>query len=65
MYGRALKEQEPMVIVDPFMGSGSTALAARQLGCGFIGWDRDANVVSMAKEKFEALKQVLSRSYTV
>ena len=65
MYGRALKEQEPMVIVDPFMGSGSTALAARQLGCGFIGWDRDANVVSMAKEKFEALKQVLTRSYTV
>ena len=61
MFGRALKEQEPVVIVDPFMGTGSTALAARQLGCGFIGWDRDPTIVHHAQEKFQALNKVHSR----
>jgi hypothetical protein len=58
MFGRALKEQQPIVVVDPFMGTGSTALAARQLGCGFIGWDRDPTIVHLATSKYDALRQV-------
>ena len=64
MFGRAMKEQEPVVIVDPFMGTGSTAVAARQLGCGFIGWDRDQTIVHLAQEKFRALNKVHSGVFT-
>ena len=63
MFGRAVTEQPALVVVDPFMGSGSTALAARQLGCGFIGWDRDPVIVEHAQAKFAALKKVDTRSF--
>lgn len=39
------------IILDPFMGSGSTAIAARQLGRSFIGIDKDEKYFSIAKER--------------
>ena len=39
------------VVLDPFSGSGSTALAARQLGRKFIGIDIDPSYVEMARER--------------
>lgn len=40
-------------IVDPFMGSGTTALAAKQLGRDFIGIDLDDRYVEIAKQRIE------------
>ena len=60
IFGRALHEQSTVVVIDPFMGTGSTAVAAYQLGCSFMGWDRDRVVVMLANAKFRQLVQVIS-----
>ncbi len=39
------------VILDPFMGSGTTAAVALELGRNFIGFDTDANYVAAANER--------------
>ena len=36
------------VVLDPFMGSGSTAVAARRTGRHFIGFDTDAEYIELA-----------------
>ena len=58
MFGRAMYEQPQPIVIDPFMGTGSTGVAAHQLGCSFMGWDRDQVVVVMANAKFRALVEV-------
>jgi hypothetical protein len=46
------------VILDPFMGSGSTGIAALQEGFSFIGIEREAEYVEIAKSRIEnALRQ--------
>jgi DNA modification methylase len=40
--------------LDPFMGSGSTGVAAKRLGFGFIGIEREAEYYEIAKRRFEA-----------
>ena len=39
------------LVVDPFAGSGSTGLAALQLGCGFIGFEIDPAHVDAANKR--------------
>jgi site-specific DNA-methyltransferase (cytosine-N4-specific) len=39
------------IILDPFMGSGTTALVARQLGRHFLGCDVNAEYVALANER--------------
>jgi DNA modification methylase len=39
------------VVLDPFMGSGSTALAALKAGRGFVGYEVDAGYVKLAKNR--------------
>lgn len=39
------------VVLDPFMGSGTTALVARQLGRNFIGCDLNPEYVAMANRR--------------
>ncbi len=38
-------------VLDPFMGSGSTAIAAAQLGRHFVGYDTDAAYAQLAAER--------------
>ena len=38
-------------ILDPFMGSGTTALAAESLGVEWIGIDQSPEYIEMAKER--------------
>jgi site-specific DNA-methyltransferase (adenine-specific) len=47
------------VVLDPFNGSGSTGMAAVELGHEYIGIEQDANYCEIAKKRIEAhLKQV-------
>jgi DNA modification methylase len=46
---------EDYTIVDPFMGSGTTALACKLLGRKFIGIDMDESYVKIAEERLAAL----------
>ena len=39
------------VILDPFMGSGTTGLASKAEGFGFVGIEREADYVKIAKER--------------
>lgn len=38
-------------VLDPFIGSGSTAIAAEQIGVEWVGIEKSAEYVSMAKER--------------
>ena len=42
------------VVLDPFMGSGSTALAALETDRHFVGYDLDENYVELARERVAA-----------
>ena len=44
-----------MLVLDPFMGTGSTALACQKLGVNFIGFEIDASYIDIANK--ELLKQ--------
>lgn len=43
-------------VLDPFMGTGSTLLAAQKLGCDSIGFDISPNYVKLAKERLAQTK---------
>jgi site-specific DNA-methyltransferase (adenine-specific) len=46
------------LIVDPFMGSGSTAIAAVRTGRHFVGFDTDSDYVQAAKARVEHEREV-------
>ena len=39
------------VVLDPFMGSGSTALAAKKAGRSYIGYDISQEYVELAEQR--------------
>ncbi len=45
-----MSTDEGDVILDPFMGTGTTAVAAKRLGRNFMGTDIDANYVQIASD---------------
>jgi DNA modification methylase len=50
------------LILDPFMGSGTTAAVAKRLGRNFLGFEKDTSYIKVAKErlsKIEPLAQPL------
>lgn len=46
------------IILDPFMGSGTTAAAARELGRNFIGFERDEKYVAAARKRVEQITPI-------
>ena len=42
------------VVLDPFMGTGSTAIAAVKAGRHFVGYDVSSEYVELARQRFEA-----------
>ena len=42
------------VVLDPFMGSGSTAVAAKQLGRRYVGYETESLYVALAEERIDA-----------
>ena len=51
------------LILDPFMGAGTTAVAAVQTGRYFVGFDTDASYLAIAKQRIvEERQRLLERS---
>jgi DNA modification methylase len=48
------------VVLDPFMGSGSTGKAARLEGFQFIGIEREAEYVAIARERIESRRDLFT-----
>lgn len=44
-------QHQDTVILDPFSGSGTTCLAAKQLGRSWVGYDLDPQYVALARER--------------
>ena len=49
----------PGLVVDPFMGSGTTAAVALKLGRDFIGFELNPDYVKIAEERVEKTKHGL------
>lgn len=47
------------VVLDPFLGSGTTALAAKQLGRKYIGIEREAEYMSIAQARLDSIQDSL------
>jgi len=47
---------EPLTVLDPFMGSGTTALAAIKKGYNYIGFEKFQEYVNMAEERIKNYK---------
>jgi hypothetical protein len=57
-FTRATTWDPQAIIVDPFMGAGSTAIAARMAGCYFIGVERVAECIFGAHEVMQKIEDV-------
>ena len=53
------------IVLDPFLGTGTTAIAAKTLGRHFVGIDLDSQYVSLANEKLEKAKEAIYEGYFV
>ncbi len=45
------------IVLDPFMGTGTTAIAAKKLGRKFIGFELDKNYVEIAERKINRINE--------
>lgn len=56
---RFRRGRDEFVVVDPFLGGGTTAISAEQLGVDFIGCDTDPECVKVSKERIEKMQLIL------
>jgi hypothetical protein len=50
-------------VLDPFIGAGTTVLAAKRLGRQYIGIDVDEEYIKIAKEKLKEVKFMEPKGY--
>lgn len=48
-----------ITVLDPFMGSGTTALGAIKYGCDWIGFEQSAKYITMANQRIDEFKATL------
>jgi len=53
------------IVLDPFLGTGTTAIAAKTLGRHFVGIDIDPEYAKIANEKINSADVTMYRSYYV
>ena len=51
-----LSTDENDIVLDPFLGTGTTAISAKRLGRKYIGFELDIDYVKIAKEKLRHIK---------
>ena len=49
------------IVLDPFMGSGSTGCAAKELGFNFIGIEKDSNYFKIAEKRINNTKENINK----
>ncbi len=54
-----MSSDEGDIVLDPFMGTGTTAIAAKKLGRNFIGIDIDPKYVEITNKKIEQVKPTM------
>ncbi len=52
-----MSTDEGDIVLDPFMGTGTTAIAAKRLGRNYIGLELDENYVTIAEEKLNKIRK--------
>jgi len=52
---RIVSSSNAKIVLDPFMGSGTTAIAARKLGRDFVGIDNSESYCELAKDRLSKL----------
>jgi len=50
---RVISSTDAQIILDPFMGSGTTAIAAKKLGRDFVGIELSKNYIKLAEKRLE------------
>lgn len=55
----------PAFVVDPFIGSGTTAVAAKKFGVGYLGCDKSAAYVEKARAWVERTRKMTLRQQTI
>lgn len=51
---------KPGIVLDPFIGSGTTAVVARNLGCSYIGIEMNPKYIEIAEKRIEDEARTLS-----
>ncbi|PAF42925.1 site-specific DNA-methyltransferase [Helicobacter sp. 11S03491-1] len=49
-----MSTEEADLILDPFMGTGTTAIAAKRLGRKFLGFEKDTSYCNIARKKIDS-----------
>lgn len=49
-----MSSEENDIILDPFMGTGTTAIASKRLGRNFIGFEKDKKYCEIANKKVKS-----------
>lgn len=57
---RIIASTNANLVLDPFMGSGTTAIAAKKLGRDFIGIELSPEYINLAKKRLENSQRILS-----
>jgi len=59
------EEIQPPIVLDPFNGSGTTGVAALNLGCSYIGIDNNSEYIEMSRKRLKAINPVFSREQII
>jgi site-specific DNA-methyltransferase (adenine-specific) len=51
-----LRDDRPLVVLDPFMGTGTTAVAAVRLGCRYVGFEVSEEYAGIAEARLAAAR---------
>ena len=61
---RIIKSTYAKIVLDPFMGSGTTAVAAKALGRDYIGFEISEKYVELANARIDGTQKIEKKEYT-
>lgn len=62
---KMIAQQGNLLVVDCFMGSGTTAVAAKKLGCDYIGFDISQKYIDMATQRIASAESKINEDNTI